>query len=186
MRDGMTLALPPPWMMAASAFGPITAIERTRSRDSGSSPRSFFSSVMLSRAMSTAMLTMTLAAELARGTAHRIHHAGAEQRAQHAPDVVVELLDVDLRVADGTHEHLAVVARGARHLQVEARIRRFDRRVNRAPVRHHHAVEAPLAASAPCVSSRRFSVMNVPLSRLYELIIVHGCAWRTIISNGAR
>ena len=87
---------------------------------------------------------MTIAAQLARGTTDRIHHAGAEQSAQHASDVVVELLDIHLRVADRTHEHLAVVARRARHLQVEARIHCLDRGVNGAPVRHHHAVEAPL------------------------------------------
>ena len=82
------------------------------------------------------------------------------------------IASVDLARAHGVGELRAEPLRRARHLEVEPGVRGGHRAVRPVPVRHDHAVEAPLVACSSAASSG-CSLQYVPCTRLYAVITDH-------------
>jgi hypothetical protein len=136
---------PPPPVTAGHAFGPIIGDGLDLARIQRQQPPSFFSSVMLSSAPSSATRDRrpNTSSRRDRTAGGRGSHSAA--RCARAAALVVDGRFLHRSSLDRSQQALAFMKRGARHLQIEPVVGRAHRFVGRVPVRHQDALKSPLA-----------------------------------------
>ncbi len=147
--SGWTVALPPPCVRAVAAFGPSSATRR-----SGAAVEREHAALVAhehragGRRLAQERGRLVGARRRGRGRnggRDALERPDARGEAQQAAHLVVDRRLGHAAVADGLGERLAPEGVRPRHREVERGAARLVRRARRRPVRHHDAVEAPLA-----------------------------------------
>ncbi len=147
--SGWTVALPPPCVRAVAAFGPTSATRRSSPRSSGSTPPSFLTSTVPAADASrrSAAVSSAPGGGGGDGTAGATPSSAPTRAARRSSRRTFSSI-----AASGTRPSRTASASGSPQNAFGPGIVRSSaarpavvRRARRRPVRHHDAVEAPLA-----------------------------------------